>query len=51
MTFDDFCAIYVCFKDKKDDEIGQVVFQILRLNPNFMEGRHNAEEPLLDQRG
>jgi hypothetical protein len=26
MVFDDFCAMYVCFRDQKDDEIMQVTF-------------------------
>ena len=33
MTYDDFCALYVCFRDKRDDEIMQVTFQMCKLKP------------------
>ena len=34
MTFDDFCAFYVVFKDQKDEEMVHIVFEILKLSPD-----------------
>ena len=34
MTFDDFCVLYVVFKQNKDDDMLQVIFQILKLSPD-----------------
>ena len=35
MTYDDFCAFYIVFRDQKDDEMQQVVFEILKLSPTY----------------
>ena len=35
MTFDDFCAFCAVFRDPRDDEMLQIIFQILKLSPNF----------------
>lgn len=34
MTYEDFCALYVVFKLKKDDDMLQVIFQLLKLSPD-----------------
>ena len=36
MTFDDFCAFYVCFRDRSNQEMSQVIFQMLRLSPTHV---------------
>ena len=33
MTYDDFAALYVTFKEGKNEEILQVVFELLKLSP------------------
>ena len=39
MTFDDFCAFYVCFRDRSNQEMSQVIFQMLRLSPTHVSWR------------
>lgn len=34
MTFDDFIALYVCFRDKKDEEMLQVTFYMSKIRPD-----------------
>ena len=34
MTFEDFCALYVVFKQGKDEDMLQVIFQLLKLSPD-----------------
>jgi len=36
MTFDDFCAMYVCFRDQKDEEVMQLVFSMLKIHPGHI---------------
>lgn len=36
MTFDDFCILYVVFKDLKDEEMMQVVFHLIKLSPQHL---------------
>ena len=33
MTFDDFCALYIVFKEQRDEEMVQVMFSMIRINP------------------
>lgn len=43
MTFEDFCAFYLVFTQKKDEEMSQLVFEMMQLNPN-----HISHKPLED---
>ena len=35
MTFDDFSAFCAVFRDPRDGEMLQIIFQILKLSPSF----------------
>ena len=35
MTFDDFCAFCAAFRDPREEEMQQIIFQILKLSPNY----------------
>lgn len=34
MTFDDFCAFYVTFEQQRDEEVSQMAFAMIQLNPH-----------------
>ena len=42
MTFDDFTAMYVCLRDKRDEEFCQIVFAMFKLGPEYI-NRQNKE--------
>ena len=42
MTFDDFKAFYVVFKDRKADEIAEMAFEIFKMHKNH--NCHMTEE-------
>ena len=44
MTYDDFLALYVAFKEKKDEEMLQVIFHLLKVSPDHVANR-SLEEP------
>ena len=46
MTFDDFCAMYVCFRDQRDDEIMQVTFSMFKLHKNYIRNKSIEEQHL-----
>ena len=46
MTFEDFCALYVCFRDKKDDEMMQVTFYMCQIKPDDHQRRHDPSHDL-----
>ena len=44
MTFEDYCAFYLVFEERRDEEMLQVVFEILKLSPD-----HYNNKTLEDQ--
>jgi len=44
MTFDDFCAYYLVFSERRDEELAQVVFELLKMSPE-----HFCNKPLEEQ--
>ena len=44
MTYEDFAALYLVFHEKKDDEMLQVVFQLLKVSPSHVSHHRNSEE-------
>ena len=43
MTFEDFCALYLVFKEKRDDEMIQVVFHMIRVSPKHIANQSPEE--------
>ena len=43
MTYDDFLALYVAFKEKKDEEMLQVIFHLLKVSPDHVANRSLEE--------
>ena len=43
MTFDDFCAFYIVFKEAKDEDMLQVGFELLKLSPDHFSNKTEEE--------
>ena len=44
MTFDDFCALYIVFKEGKDEDMLQVGFELLKLSPDHFSNKPEEEQ-------
>ena len=44
MTFNDFCALYLVFKEQKDEEMIQVMFQMVRVSPQHIANKTPLEQ-------
>jgi len=43
MTLDDFLAFYVVFKEAKDSEICQVIFELIKISPHHVSNKRETQ--------